>query len=160
MDAVNNSDPSSRNHLAGNPAQSPQQADPFSTSLHLHPTKKSQDEESKTDRPSSASNRTEMTRQVRLVLGLLGELGLDGLLPLLELALGLEAHDASAPLPLEALVELRQEVGLEGAELALVLLVDLGEADHRGVLLVHQGAEASLHESQQQSIIGDGGGPH
>lgn len=78
------------------------------------------------------------------VLSLLGELGLDGLLPLLQLALGLEAHDAATPLPLEALVELSVEVRLEGGELALVLLVDVGEADHGGVLLVHEGAEASL----------------
>lgn len=79
-----------------------------------------------------------------LVLSLLGELGLDRLLPLLQLALGLEAHDASAPLPLEALVELRGKVVLEGVELAVVLLVHLRQADRRRVLLVHQGAEASL----------------
>lgn len=87
------------------------------------------------------------------VLSLLGELGLDGLLPLLQLALGLEAHDAATPLPLEALVELSVEVRLEGGELALVLLVDVGEADHGGVLLVHEGAKASLKTVGQSNQI-------
>ena len=90
------------------------------------------------------AERIRLSDRDRSVLSLLRELGLDGLLPLLELALGLEPHDATTPLPLEALVELGVEVGLEGGELALVLLVDIGEADDRGVLLVNQGAEAGL----------------
>lgn len=84
-------------------------------------------------------------RKNHLVLSLLGKLGLDGLLPLLQLALGLEAHDTTTPLPLEALVELGVEVRLQVVQLGLVLLVDSGEANHRGVLLVYQGTEARLN---------------
>lgn len=94
------------------------------------------------------SEKKRQSDRIRLVLSLLGELGLDDLLPLLQLALGLEAHDATSPLPLEALVELGVEVGLEGGELALVLLVYLGEADDGGVLLVHESAKASLNKAR------------
>lgn len=87
--------------------------------------------------------------KIQLVLSLLRKLGLDGLLPLLQLALGLETHDTPAPLPLEALVELGVEVGLQGVQLGLVFLVDGGQADDRGVLLVHQGTEASLHHEKR-----------
>lgn len=83
-------------------------------------------------------------RYVELVLSLLGKLGLDGLLPLLQLALSLETHNSTAPLPLEAFVEQSVEISLQGVELALILFVNLSQAQDRRVLLVHHSTKAGL----------------
>mmetsp|Transcript_16573 Transcript_16573/g.38719 ORF Transcript_16573/g.38719 Transcript_16573/m.38719 type:complete len:285 (-) Transcript_16573:715-1569(-) len=67
-------------------------------------------------------------------------------LPLVEAHLGLEAHHRGARLEPGHLraVEVVHAVLLKVAELALVSLVDRGEAERGRVLLVHEGTEARL----------------
>jgi hypothetical protein len=77
------------------------------------------------------------------LLSLLGGLDLESLLALLEHDLGLETHDSSAPLAL-SITELGGEVILECLELGLVTLLDVGQGNNGGGLLVGQSTEASL----------------
>ena len=76
--------------------------------------------------------------------GLLCLLSLDLLSALLELGLGLEAHDASTPSALWVVIELRFEVFLERFQFVLVLFVDLGDGDDGRVLLVGECSESRL----------------
>lgn len=77
-------------------------------------------------------------------LGLLGLLEFDLDASLFHGSLGLEAHDATAPLSLRVLIELELEVLLQRLELVLVFLVDRGEGNDGGGLHVGQSAETSL----------------
>lgn len=81
--------------------------------------------------------------------GLLGSLSSDLLGALVQLGLGLEAHVSSTPLSLDILVKLCVEVLRQSLQLALILLVDLGQGNNGGILLVSQQTKSalSLHNS-------------
>lgn len=77
---------------------------------------------------------------------LLGLLNGNGLGTLIKLGLGLQSHNSTTPLTdkLGVLVELLVAQVLEDLELRLILLVDLGEGNNGGGLLVDECSETGL----------------
>eukprot|EP00953_Heterococcus_sp_UTEX-ZZ885_P013838 7892-Heterococcus_DN1.PRE.1 len=98
------------------------------------------------------ADRTQQKRPVQepvsqtepLELSLLGILCSDSPGALLQLLLGLEAHDASSPLAHKASVECSLAAGLQGLQLGVVLLAHASQGHYCCVLLVHKSSQASL----------------
>jgi hypothetical protein len=69
---------------------------------------------------------------------------------LLKLSLGLKTHDASTPSLLRVVVELSFEVLLKSSKFVLIFLVDFGDGNNSGVLLVGKGAEScfAFHDTE------------